>query len=138
MSILFGREVVLFPSMAGLITLYGEPAANAEIKVRVYWKDEVGEEEIFRANADGTFSIPVKKRKVRIPPLAEFVVTQHVVVVYGGKEYTIWSKATMETDEHGGLGGEIRNVRCELSKERKKQQDFNGLFSTLCEFEIVK
>lgn len=138
MSILFGKEVVLFPSISGSITLRGKPAANAEIKVRVYWKDEVGEEEVFHANTDGAFSIPEKTRKVRIPPLAEFVITQQVVVLYEGEEYTIWSKATMETDKYGGLDGEIRSVRCELTNDRKRQQNFNGLFSTSCELEIVK
>lgn len=138
MSMLFGKEVVLFPAMSGVITFEGNPAANAEIRVRVYWKDDIGEEEVFRTNPEGFFSIPEKKQKVRIPPLAEFVITQQITVLFQGNDYIVWSKATMETDESGGLGGKIRNVECELTSPRKKQENFNGLFSTSCNFEIAK
>jgi hypothetical protein len=61
--------------MKGLFAFEGQPAANALIKVQVYWKGDIGEEELFWTNADGTFSIPAKKRRVRIPLFAELVVT---------------------------------------------------------------
>lgn len=138
MSLLFGTEVVLFPAMEGTLTFQGQPAANAKIVVHVFWKDDIGEEEVFFANDDGKFSIPAKRRKVRIPPLAEFVVTQQIKVVYEEEDYVIWSKAALGTDEYGGLGGAIKNIRCELTRKRERQEDFDGLFSTSCEWEVAK
>lgn len=138
MSMLFGKEVVLFPEMSGFITFAGEPASNAEIKVHIYWKDDIGEEQLFYADKNGAFIIPEKRQRVRIPALSEFVITQQITVVYRSNEHIIWSKSTMETDESGGLGGKIRNIQCELTNERKKREDFNGLFSTSCNFDIVK
>lgn len=135
MSLLFGTEVVLFPPMEGKITYEGKPAANAKIIVHVFWKDEIGEKEEFHTNENGEFSIPIKKTKVRIPPLAEFVVTQQVSVNFNENDFTIWSKATSGTDEYGGLGSNPKNVRCELTDKRKKQEDFNGLFSTSCKWD---
>lgn len=138
MSLLFGTEVVLFPAMEGTLTLNGKPAADAAITVHVFWKDDVGEEETFYTDKEGNFSIPAKERRVRIPPLAEFVITQQMRVAIEGNEYVIWSKAAMGTDPHGGLGGEIEHIRCELTNKRKRIEIADGLFSTSCELRIAK
>lgn len=137
MSLLFGEEVVLFSPMEGKITFEGKPASNAKIVVHVFWKDDVGEEEEYHADENGDFVIPVKKRKVRIPPLSEFVVTQQIRVSFNGDEFVIWSKAALGTDEYGGLGGNINNLQCELTDKRVKQEDFDGLFSTSCKWKIT-
>ena len=137
MSLLFGTEVVLFSPMEGKITFEGKPAANAKIIVHVFWKDDVGEKEEFQTNENGEFNIPIKKTKVRIPPLAEFVVTQQVSVIFKSESFVIWSKATSGTDEYGGLGGNPKNVRCELTEKRKKQENFSGLFSTSCRWDLI-
>lgn len=121
-----------------MITFEGQPAANALIKIQVYWKDDIGEEALFGTNADGTFRIPVKKRRVRIPLFAELVVTQHMAVTHNEREYTVWSKASIETDEYGGLDRKTWDAQCELTLPRVKQEIFNGLFSTSCKFDPVK
>lgn len=137
MSLLFGTEVVLFPPMEGRMTYEGKPAKNAKIVVHVFWKDEIGEKEDFYANENGEFNIPIKKVKVRIPPLSEFVVTQQISVFFQEEEFVVWSKATLGTDEYGGLGGNPVNVRCELTEKREKQEDFDGLFSTSCRWDLI-
>lgn len=137
MSLLLGTEVVLFSPMEGKITYEGKPAANATIVVHLFWKDDVGEKEEFHTNANGEFNIPIKKTKVRIPPLAEFVVTQQITVLFNEEEFVIWSKATSGTDKYGGLGGIPQNIRCELTEKRVKQQNFDGLFSTSCKWDSM-
>ena len=135
MSLLFGTEVVLFSPMEGKITYEGKPASNAKIVVHVLWKDDIGEKQEFFTNEKGEFSLPIKKAKVRIPPLAEFVVTQQITVIFDGKDYVIWSKANFGTDEYGGLEGYLKNVQCELTEKRVRQENFNGLFSTSFKWE---
>ena len=137
MSFFSATEVVLFSPMSGVITFEGKPVENAKIVVHVYWKDEVGEKEDFHTNEQGEFDIPQKKIRTRIPPLAEFVVTQQISVFFSGEEYVIWSKAVMGTDEYGGLGGNPVNVKCELTDKRVKQKDFHGLFSTSCTWDLT-
>ena len=137
MSLFLGTEVVLFPPMDGSLTYNGKPAANAKIIVHLFWKDEVGEKEEFHANEKGEFNIPLKKTRVRIPPLSEFVVTQQISVIYEGDEFVIWSKAGLGSDEYGGLGGNPTNVRCEITEKRTKQKDFDGLFSTSCAWDLI-
>ena len=58
-------------------------------------------------------------------------------MIYDEGEYVIWSKAALGTDEYGGLGGNITHVRCELTDRREKQENFDGLFSTSCEWETI-
>lgn len=138
MSLLFGTEVVLFSPMEGKITYKGAPAANAKIIVHLFWKNDVGEKETFYTNANGEFSIPIKKTKVRIPPLAEFVTSQQISVFYNEKEFDIWHKSLIDTDEYGGLGGYLKNVSCELTEESVRQEDFDGLFGTSCKWDAVQ
>ena len=137
MSLLFGTEVVLFSPMEGKITYKGTPAANAKIIVHLFWKDDVGEKETFYTNANGEFNIPIKKTKVRIPPLAEFVITQQISVLFKEEEFVIWYKSILDSDEYGGLGGYLQNVRCELTQERESQEGFNGIFGTSCKWDSV-
>ena len=137
MSLLLGTEVVLFSPLEGKITYEGKPASNAKIVRLVRWKDDDGESEVFYTNENGDFSLPIKKAKVRIPMLAEFVVSQEITVFYSGNDFDIWLKSTTEIDEYGGLGGYPKNLRCELTNEVVHQENFNGLFSTSCKWDSI-
>ena len=137
MSLLLGTEVVLFSPLEGKITYEGKPAANAKIVRLVRWKDDAGETDIFHTTENGEFNFPIKKAKVRIPMLAEFVISQEVTVFYKGGEFDIWLKSTTDIDEYGGLGGQPKNLRCELTDEAEHQENFNGLFSTSCKWDLI-
>lgn len=137
MSFFSGTDVVLFSPMKGKITFKGNPASGAKIIVHVFWKDDVGDKSEFITNENGEFNIPIKKAKVRIPSLAEFVVTQQVSVLFNDEEYIVWYKSLLDNDEYGGLGGYPQNVHCELTQERERKEGFNGIFSTSCKWSTV-
>ena len=101
MAPLFGTEVVLFSSMEGKLTYKGKPAANAKIVRHLIWKDEVGEKEDFFANENGEFFLPIKKEKVRIPLLEEFVISQEICVYFLDKKFDIWGISKLNIEEYG-------------------------------------
>ena len=137
MSSLFGTEVVLFSPMEGVITYEGKPASNAKITRRIIWKGDEGESDTFYTSDNGEFSLPIKKDKVRIPLLGEFVLTQELSVFYEGQEFFIWFRQKQDLDEYGELGGIPLNFRCELTEKRIGQEDYIGLFSTSCKWDSI-
>lgn len=138
MSLLFGTEVVLFSPMEGKITFEGKPAANAKITRTIIWKGDEGETDTFYTSENGEFKLPIKKTRVRIPLLAEFVLTQELDVFYAGKEFSIWVKAKQDLEEYGELGGRPINFRCELTDKRVRLEDFNGMFGTSCKWDSIE
>lgn len=138
MSLLFGTEVVLFSPMEGKMTYEGKPAANAKIVRVTKWKDDTGETEVFYANENGEFNIPLKKAKVRIPPLAEFVISQSLYVTYNEKEMQVWGRSKRSTELYGELEGEPQNFRCELTDEVEYLDVEDGLFGTSCKWDSIK
>ena len=40
---LLSTKITLLPAMEGTLTFKGAPAANANVKMHVFWKDDVGE-----------------------------------------------------------------------------------------------
>ena len=138
MSLLFGTEVVLFSPMEGVITYEGKPASNAKITRRIIWKGDEGESDTFYTSDNGEFSLPIKKDKVRIPLLGEFVLTQELSVFYEGQEFFIWVKGKQDLGEYGELGGRPINLRCELTDKRIRLENFGGLFGTSCKWDTIE
>lgn len=138
MSLFSRTDVVLFSPMEGKMTFEGKPAANAKIVRTIIWKGDEGETEVFYTAEDGTFKLPIKRAKVRIPLLAEFVLTQEISVFYEGQEFSMWFKAKQDLGEYGELGGKPRNLRCELKDELVRLEDFNGLFGTSCKWDSIE
>jgi hypothetical protein len=138
MSFFTGTEVVLFSPMEGKITFEGKPAANAKITRTIIWKGDAGETDTFYTNQNGEFKLPIKRAKVRIPLLMEFVLTQEVGVFYEGKDYSVWVKAKQDLGEYGELGGRPINLRCELTDKRVRLEDFNGLFGTSFKWDSIE
>lgn len=101
MTPIFGTEVVLFSPMQGKLTYKGKPASNAKIVRHIIWKDEIGEKETFYSNENGEFNLPVKREKVKIPRLGEFVISQEIVVFYEGQQFEIWGISKHNTEEYG-------------------------------------
>lgn len=138
MSLLFGTEVVLFSPMEGKLTYEGKPAASAKITRLTKWKDDTGETEIFHANENGEFSIPLKKAKVRISPLAEFVVTQRLTVSFNDEEFVIWAMGNGNASIYGELGGKPTDFTCELTDDRERVEVENGLLMTSCKWKSIE
>lgn len=138
MSILSGTEVVLFSPMEGVITYEGEPAANAKITRLIIWKGDEGETDTFYTSENGEFKLPAKKANVRIPLFGEFVLTQEISVFYGDQEFSVWVKGKQDLNEYGELGGKPINLRCELTDEMVYLEDFNGLFTTSCKWDLIE
>ncbi len=138
MSLLFGTEVVLFSPMEGKITFEGKPAANAKIVRTIIWKGDAGETDTFFTSDHGEFKLPIKKTRARIPLLAEFVLTQEVSVFYDQKEFPIWVKMKQDLGEYGELGGAPKNLRCELTDELVRLENFNGMFGTSCKWDSIE
>lgn len=138
MSMLFGKEVVLSSPLEGSITFEGKPAAKAEIVRILKWKDDVGETETYFTNEQGHFSLPLKKAKVRIPPLAEFVISQTILVRHAGQEFQIWGRSKRGTEIYGELGGRPVNFRCELTDEVEFIDVSDGLFGTSCKWDNLE
>ena len=137
MSPLLGTEVVLFSPMQGKLTYKGKPAANAKIIRHIIWKDDTGEKETFYANEQGEFNLPIKREKVKIPALGEFVITQEIVVHYENQQFDIWGISKSDLGEYGELGGKLENFRCELTNELRFPEISNGLFGTSCEWDAI-
>lgn len=137
-SQLLGTKIVLFSQMQGRLTYKGTPAANAKMIRHIIWKDETGEKEIFYANANGEFSLPSKRTKVRIPLLAEFNITQEIWVYYDDQEFGIWGISKEELGEYGELGGIPINFRCELTDECISHRKKYGLFATSCKWDSLQ
>ena len=136
---LFSRtDVVLFSPMEGIMTFEGQPAVNAKIVRTIVWKGDEGETDIFYTAEDGTFKLPIKRAKVRIPLLIEFVLTQELSVFYRDQEFAMWFKAKQDLSEYGEMGGKPQNLRCELTDEIVRLEDFNGLFGTSCKWEFIE
>lgn len=133
LPLLVGTEVVLFPPLKGTITYQGKPAANAKVVVRVLWKDDEGETEAFYTDANGEFSIPVKKAKVHIIPLTEFLVTQQVTVFFQ-RNYIVWIRGVLSPDEDFGLE-KYPHIRCELTEKSTHKESIYGVFSTSCKWD---
>lgn len=138
MSLFSRTDVVLFSPMEGRITFEGKPAANAKIVRTIIWKGDDGETDIFYTAEDGTFKLPIKRAKVRIPLLAEFVLTQEVSVFYKDQEFTVWVRSKEDLDIYGELGGKPKNFRCELTDESVRLEEFWGLFGTSCKWDSIE
>lgn len=138
MSILFGKEVVLSSPLEGTITFDSKPAAKAEIIRTLKWKDDIGETETYFTDEQGRFSLPLKQAKVRIPPLAEFVISQTILVRYAGQEVQIWGRTKRGTAIYDELGGRPVNFRCELTDEIEFLDVSDGLFGTSCKWDNLE
>lgn len=138
MSILSGTEVVLFSPMEGKITYQGKSVANAKITRLTVWKDETGETDVFNTNEKGEFDLPVKKTNLRLSPLAEFRVAQEIRIFFQDEEFLIWVKSKRNIELYGELNGKPKNLRCELTDKRERQENHNGLFSTSCKWDSIE
>lgn len=138
MSLFFGGEkveAVLFSPLEGKLTFKGKPAAGAKIKLWFAWKDQEGESEYFTADDKGYFSIPKKTVVYKQNPLAQISIGQTVTVDFNGQEYLIWRGGKSSTHLYGELGGQPKNLTCELTTEEMDAHLEHALIETLCKWD---
>lgn len=138
MSLFFGGEkveAVLFSPLEGKLTFKGNPASGAKIKLWFAWKDQEGESEHFTADDNGYFSIPKKTVTYKQSALAQISIGQMVTVDFNGQEYLIWRGGKSSTHLNGELGGQPKNLTCELTTEEMDAHLEHALIETLCKWE---
>lgn len=123
--------------MQGKLTYKGKPAANAKIVRHLIWKDASGEKETFYSNENGEFSLPIKREKIKVPILGELVISQEIVVYYKNQNFEIWGISKHNIEEYGELGGQLKNLRCELTDDLRFPEIPQGLFGTSCFWDAI-
>ncbi len=130
------EDVVLFSPMEGKLTFEGKSAAGAKIIRTVSWKDEVGETDIFYANENGEFNLPIKKETVKIRPMTQFVVHQKIFVYFDEKEYQVWGNGKLDKEKNTEFGGQPKNLCCELTRDPERVDTKEGWVVTSCEWNL--
>ena len=135
MSLTDVGKVCLFSKMSGVITLNGQPAANAKIVLTV---DRNGAKTIEAAtDAKGFFEFEaIFERTITKFLPQEFVVKQDIFVSYEGKEYKIWSAVKRQPEENIESRGKLLVVKCELNSERKFVQVNRSPIISLCTWDV--
>lgn len=130
------EKVVLFSPINGRLTFQGKPASGAKIIRWVAWKDKIGVEDIFYADENGNFQLPLKSENLRITGLAQLVVHQKIEVAFNGTEYQIWGNGKMEKELFTEFGGEPQNLSCELTQEPDRVDTKTGWVVTSCIWDL--
>jgi hypothetical protein len=125
------EEVVLASPFEAKLTLNGKPVDGAKVTRQLQWTEKVDRMEETWSDNSGNFKFPAALEKLRIPALSQFVINQTITVNVDNKEYVIWLCGKMEEKLYGETGVELRNIICDLSKERERV-DSLGFLSTSC------
>lgn len=136
MSILDTGKVCLFSGMKGVITLDGEPVANAKI-IRTANRDG-DKHDSAKTNNNGEFSFePMFERTVTKFLPQEFSASQKMVVEHNDKKYEIWTGVKRTPEENAEAKGKLLDVKCELALEEMNYVKVNGgpIFSR-CEWDV--
>ena len=140
MSIFFGgkkEEVVLMSPFSGQLLFEGKPAANAKVKLLLKWKDKVGEQFEYQADANGMFEIPLHKVVTKINPLAQLVVRQEINVEYGNGTFLIWKVGKMNFDLYSEFGGPPQHLQCELTTDLQTFSRNSMFCGTSCSWDAI-
>jgi len=132
------EEVVLCSPMEGVITFEGKPVSNAKIERNIKWQDDVGETDTYYTDKNGSFSLPIKQTTVRLNKITQFVMSQEITVKYNNEEYMIWGGAKGGKDLYAELGGQPKNMRCELTSDGESVRSDNTLLFTLCKWDSIE
>ena len=131
-------EATLFSPLSGKIFHNGKPAANANIRLWIKWKDKEGETFNYLTDENGYFDIPLKKVDYKDNPLAQIVITQEIKVDYNNETYLIWSLGRTRTEEYSELGGRPVNLTCELNDELEPHRQNGILLATSCKWDSIE
>lgn len=135
MSILDAGKVCLFSKISGVITLDGQPAANARIvRTANLSRDKVDET---YTDENGYFEMPaVFQRTVTKFLPQEFTAAQHIAVHYQGSEYKMWSGVKRDPSENAESRGKPLIITCELNSEETLIKVNNSPIFSLCKWDV--
>lgn len=135
MSMFDAGKVCLFSKISGVITLNGNPAANAHIVRTVNLSRNKVDETTTDAN--GYFEMPAVFQRTLTKFLPqEFTAKQEVAVHYEGKEYKIWRGVKRDPSENSEARGDDLKVTCELSNEEDLIIVNGAPIFSLCEWNV--
>ncbi len=134
------KNLCLFSSISGTITLNGQVIKNAKIK-RVVDKAHSKGSKIDETTTDdqGRFAMPAifdSSVVGKVLPM-EFAVPQYIYVTYKGKEYEIWYGVKARSEENAESRGKPLNVSCELEKETEVIWVDGSVFHTKCTWDVI-
>lgn len=116
MTILDAGKVCLFSKISGVITLDGQPAANARItRTANLSSDKVDET---YTDESGYFEMPAvfQRTVTRFLP-QEFTAKQTINVEHNGNEYVIWRGVKRDPRENTEARGKYLEVTCDLNSD---------------------
>ncbi len=136
MSILDAGKVCLFSKISWIITLEGNPVANALLtRTAKLSKDKV---DTTQTDENGYFEMPaVFERTITKFLPQEFVAKQVIVVDYNNQKYDIWSGVKRTEEENAESRGNPLIVSCELTQKDFDLIEVNGspIFSR-CQWDV--
>lgn len=132
------EEVVLCSPMEGIITYENKPVAMAKLVRLIKWKDDIGETDNVITDENGHFSFPIKKQKVKLSKISQFVIAQEISAYFNNNEYVIWTMGKGSKVLYGELGGKPENLHCELTGEIIPVDVDDGLLGTSCKWDPIK
>jgi hypothetical protein len=128
-------KVCLFSNMTGIITIDGEPVANARLVRTVDLSSEKTDET--KTDQYGKFEFPtVFARTITKHLPQEFASKQEIVAHVDGKPYTIWSGVKRTPEENSESRGKPLVVTCELNSEETLIKGNNSPIFSLCSWDV--
>jgi len=131
------EEIVLSSPFAGVITLNDQPVEGAQVVRVLTWFETQNATDSTLTDKNGNFMLPEVTKNLALSKIGEFVISQEMVVLYREKEYPIWTKAKLDKDLYGELGGMPINFHCELSNEFKLVDAGKGKLVTVCQWDGI-
>lgn len=135
MSLTDAGKVCLFSGISGVITLDGEPIANARV-VRKADRDGEKQDETI-TDEQGHFSLPpMFERTIAKYLPQEFAASQDITVFHGDQSYSIWRGVKRKPEENTESRGKPLVVACELHAEEKAIIVNNSPIISLCVWDV--
>jgi len=131
------QEVVVASPLSGILTKNLQPLRNTKLIRRLDWGDGEVVDEVC-TNDEGFFEFSGRREKLKLSPLAEFVVSQKIVALDDEEETLLWLKSKRDADLYSELGGIPKNFRCELTNEFQRMELTRGTFATSCRWDGIE
>ncbi len=125
----FGKELVLFSPVNGVVLEGGKPVPGATVTRMLQWKELNMEDQVTTSDA-GEFSFSAKTVKSmlwRIIPHNP-VIMQSIVVHVGEKPFKAWKFQKGNYKLNSESDGRAFRVRCDI-QDPARSHDINDLFS---------
>ncbi len=123
-------KVCLFSAISGVITLNGQPVADAKL---IRTANRAGKRDETTTDAKGQFSFPALYERTITKYLPqEFAVGQLIMVEYKGKSYELWSGVKGNPEENTESRGRPLIVQCDLGNQKQLKEVNSSPIFSLC------